>query len=215
MKTYYMANKEKIKTCGKTYYQTHKEEKKVYNQAHKKEKKIKDKEYYFAHKKEVKDRGLRWRYNLTLEQKDKMFLDQNHKCPICNQSFTDVNMLQVDHNHTTEEIRGLLCQGCNILLGAAKDNPIVLKNAINYLKKSEKFKGQLKEWSKTWFSWTLQSLAWMGGIAVAIKELLPKASGNKGLFDRFVVNPDIPLLIWTGICLLIITGCIKYWRDRK
>lgn len=67
---------------------------------------------------------------------------------------------------------------------------------------------------KEWFSWMLQSLAWMGGIAVAIKELLPKASGNKELFDRFVVKPDIPLLIWTAICLLIITACIKYWRDR-
>ncbi len=40
----------------------------------------------------------------------------------------------VDHNHTTEKVRGLLCNSCNLLLGFAKENVNVLKAAIKYLK---------------------------------------------------------------------------------
>lgn len=67
---------------------------------------------------------------------------------------------------------------------------------------------------KEWTTWILQSLAWMGGIAVAIKQLIPRASHTKGLFDRSVVNPDVGLLILTGICILIITGVLKYWNNK-
>ena len=39
----------------------------------------------------------------------------------------------VDHDHETGDVRGVLCNPCNIILGKAKDNPDILKNAANYL----------------------------------------------------------------------------------
>jgi len=40
---------------------------------------------------------------------------------------------QIDHDHETGKVRGILCVNCNLGLGSFKDNPKVLKNAINYL----------------------------------------------------------------------------------
>lgn len=44
----------------------------------------------------------------------------------------------MDHNHSTHEFRGWICQTCNIGLGHFKDSVNGLLNAIIYLKKSEK-----------------------------------------------------------------------------
>lgn len=41
--------------------------------------------------------------------------------------------LSVDHDHATDEIRGLLCHNCNHLIGLAQDSIVVLQKAIDYL----------------------------------------------------------------------------------
>jgi hypothetical protein len=43
--------------------------------------------------------------------------------------------LAIDHDHITNEVRGLLCRDCNVMLGLVKDNTETLKNAIQYLQK--------------------------------------------------------------------------------
>jgi len=47
----------------------------------------------------------------------------------------------VDHCHTSGKIRGLLCSGCNTVLGRAKDSVHILEKAIQYL---QKFSGSQK-----------------------------------------------------------------------
>lgn len=71
-------------------------------------------------------------YGMSLEQFENMKKAQNNKCLICCKVFKSPH---VDHCHVTGKIRGLLCNLCNVGLGAFKDNLVSLQNAINYLKK--------------------------------------------------------------------------------
>lgn len=56
----------------------------------------------------------------------------SYKCQICNKQFT-LRQLVYDHCHKTNLQRGRICRSCNVLLGMAKDNPMILRSAIDYL----------------------------------------------------------------------------------
>lgn len=68
-------------------------------------------------------------YNKILEYQDKT-------CAICQKS-TEVltRSLAVDHCHTSNKIRGLLCGKCNTGIGMFDDNIETLSRAISYLEK--------------------------------------------------------------------------------
>ena len=65
-----------------------------------------------------------------------LLVAQDYKCAICG---TDANELTrelgVDHNHETDEVRGLLCNHCNIGLGNFRDDVELMNKAIEYLGK--------------------------------------------------------------------------------
>lgn len=63
-----------------------------------------------------------------------MMADQNYACAICGESIR--GRAHVDHNHKTDEVRGLLCFLCNAGLGMFKDNIRLLAAAIVYLERS-------------------------------------------------------------------------------
>lgn len=73
------------------------------------------------------------RYNLTPAQYTRMLARQKGCCAICHR----IRRLGVDHSHETTKVRGLLCNGCNSLLGYASDSVDILKNAIRYLKRAQ------------------------------------------------------------------------------
>ena len=73
-------------------------------------------------------------YNISLEEYNQMLEDQNEKCIICNKTNNDGKRLSIDHDHKSGEIRGLLCNHCNIGLGHFKDDINLLERAIEYLK---------------------------------------------------------------------------------
>ena len=58
---------------------------------------------------------------------------QNNKCKICEKEFQSKWDTVVDHCHTTNKVRGLLCRNCNLGIGLLKDNPEFLKRAILHL----------------------------------------------------------------------------------
>ena len=75
-------------------------------------------------------------YAITPAVYDHMLLMQDGHCKLCSATTSgrkNDNYLIVDHCHTTDQIRGLLCHQCNIMLGAARDRPEILANAITYL----------------------------------------------------------------------------------
>lgn len=76
---------------------------------------------------------LKHRYGLTLEQFDELNTKQGGVCAICHQPPRGkMTNLSVDHNHTTGEIRGLLCVTCNRAVGYL-DNADWLSKATKYL----------------------------------------------------------------------------------
>lgn len=79
-----------------------------------------------------KGRDLKRRYNLSLEEYYRMYIDQNHRCAICGKK-SENKKLAVDHNHSTGAIRALLCSNCNTMIGLAKEDPYILQSAMNYL----------------------------------------------------------------------------------
>lgn len=74
--------------------------------------------------------NLKHKYGMTVSEYEKMLIDQNNKCKICQ----EVSDLVIDHNHKTGIVRGLLCHHCNTMLGLAKDSPQILEGAIAYLR---------------------------------------------------------------------------------
>jgi hypothetical protein len=60
-----------------------------------------------------------------------MLKEQRNRCCICN---TDISSRYcIDHNHKTNEVRGLLCYPCNMGLGKFKDRIDLLSKAVVFL----------------------------------------------------------------------------------
>lgn len=74
------------------------------------------------------------RRGITKNQYLCMLEAQENLCAICRQPSKDGQELAIDHNHLTEQVRGLLCKPCNRALGLFGDNINTIENALNYLK---------------------------------------------------------------------------------
>jgi hypothetical protein len=75
---------------------------------------------------------LKHRYGLTFEQHQEMFEKQGGKCALC----AERTAVDVDHDHDTGAVRGLLCRACNLGLGMFKDAVEGLQQAIDYLQRN-------------------------------------------------------------------------------
>lgn len=70
-------------------------------------------------------------YGLTFEAFTVMLDAQQGRCAICREEFDGEP--DVDHDHKTRKVRGLLCHHCNTGLGLFRDNVTRLARAIEYL----------------------------------------------------------------------------------
>lgn len=75
------------------------------------------------------------KYGLTRNEYDVMRATANYCCQICKKHEDDTpNGLVVDQYDDSGFPRGLLCIGCNTVLGIVKDDVNVLLAAVEYLK---------------------------------------------------------------------------------
>lgn len=80
-------------------------------------------------------RLLKYKYGLTPEDFDAMWARQSGLCAICLSSLARSSRGHcIDHNHSTGDVRALLCHPCNKGIGHLKDSPDVLLRAADYLK---------------------------------------------------------------------------------
>lgn len=82
------------------------------------------------HRAEILEKKRQARYGLSPEAYAQLWKSQGGLCAIC----LTVPPEHVDHDHATGEIRGLLCQRCNMALGLFKDDTEILERAIFYLR---------------------------------------------------------------------------------
>ena len=161
IKEYREKNKEQIAAQKKEYNKKNKEQiaayAKEYNEKNKEQIAAQRKEYRKINKVLIADISQVWRnkpetkkalreynrmvnYGLTPDRFNSMLKEQNNKCKLCLVEFDELvfnHTLNVDHCHTTNKVRGLLCSLCNRGLGQFKDNIERLTQAINYLQENK------------------------------------------------------------------------------
>lgn len=87
----------------------------------------------------VRNNHLQSTFGISLSKYNEMHATQNGVCAICENPemttrYGKPRLLAVDHCHSTNKVRGLLCGNCNPMIGYAKDNIPVLERAIEYLR---------------------------------------------------------------------------------
>lgn len=80
------------------------------------------------------------RYGITPDQYAEMLRSQKGVCAICEQPETRilrgvVQILCIDHDHTTGNVRALLCNACNVGIGHLRDDPGLVAKAAAYLRR--------------------------------------------------------------------------------
>lgn len=96
---------------------------------------------YHADPEKHRDRMRRTNYGLPLGEYDRKNAEQRGRCAICGEVETSLHFngksrqLFVDHHHATGQVRDLLCMRCNMGIGQFRDDPELLRKAIDYLNK--------------------------------------------------------------------------------
>jgi hypothetical protein len=93
----------------------------------------------------IRNYQLHYRYGITPEQYNEMFLAQDGRCAGCQKHQSELKRsLCVDHDHSCcpgerscgQCIRGLLCVTCNQFIGTVNDSIESLIRLIKYLERS-------------------------------------------------------------------------------
>ena len=80
-----------------------------------------------------REKQLRDRFGITAEYYWKLWNEQKGLCKICGKPQCVGTKLDVDHDHFTGKVRGLLCRHCNAGIGLLKDSVGLLQQALRYL----------------------------------------------------------------------------------
>ena len=87
-----------------------------------------------------RSRELRRRFGLSVEDYERMLKESGNVCAVCKQPETattaqagTIRRLAIDHNHTTGQLRGLLCFRCNSVVGKIEERLDLLDAIRDYL----------------------------------------------------------------------------------
>jgi hypothetical protein len=128
---------ERKKALEKVKYHLHQDEKiayaKKYLSANKERVNARKRVTY---RKQGRNQWLKKNYGITSEEYEKILAKQNGRCAICE---TDIpnglhKIWNVDHDHKSGKVRGLLCWNCNSAIGLLKDDDKVIENALRYVR---------------------------------------------------------------------------------
>ena len=72
-------------------------------------------------------------YGIDVADYEQMLQDQGGGCYICGKTPTEKRALDIDHDHATGKVRGLLCSNHNRGIGLLDDDIGLLAKAIQYL----------------------------------------------------------------------------------
>lgn len=140
---WYSRNKEKARQQAKDSYHRRKievnEKRKLARIAEPDKYRQKARDYYkknptTAKVQSWKQAGIK---DMTIERYNLLLVEQNYCCAVCNIPQEELSRkLDVDHDHYTGKVRGLLCPNCNQALGRLKNNPNIITNLLNYVRKN-------------------------------------------------------------------------------
>lgn len=142
----YEKNKVRVLAAAREYKLEHRDEIKARSKSYASENKERIDTYLTGYRERNRDmllaRGrkntLKKVYGLTPEDFDRMAANQNGLCAICGgPPEKSKNKLDIDHDHITGKVRGLLCGSCNKGLGMFKDDDDLVFLAAQYLRKNK------------------------------------------------------------------------------
>jgi hypothetical protein len=95
-------------------------------------------QYRADNRRKAYQQEVRRKYGVDAGWFEKQMLHQGGKCNGCGALFAWGDKLttpHVDHCHTTQAVRGLLCNRCNSVLGLCEDSPKLLAKLERYLRR--------------------------------------------------------------------------------
>jgi hypothetical protein len=88
---------------------------------------------YYWHCEVPKRRYPSGKHGFSAADRDELLAEQGGVCAICGTSEPSEGRWHLDHDHATDEVRGVLCPHCNKGLGHFKDDTQSLLAAVAYL----------------------------------------------------------------------------------
>lgn len=135
MKPRTQKSRERARAASRRWYKNNKAKQsqtsKIYRENNKSIIKEKKKIWAENNKDHRKDYNLRYLYGISLNDYNRILKEQNECCAICKNTTQKFN---VDHDHTINKVRGLLCDSCNLGIGKFYDSPELLEAAAFYLR---------------------------------------------------------------------------------
>ena len=113
-RAYYEANKDAVKLRSKNWKKENREQ---FNAWAREDRKKWTDERRAKRALVARRAALKALYGISLEQYDELLAKQKGVCAVCFRGNSPRKWLDVDHDHVTGKVRGLLCTPCNRSLG--------------------------------------------------------------------------------------------------